>query len=165
MSIDFLGFQGALFFETQLPVRGFFVLGTYLLLTVAFLFYARRVFGNDFLAIKNSRHAALFVANLVLAPLLAQVLLVQVDPFGFEPLHGPSVALLGGLPLLVTAAWLGPGPAIVVGLASGVARAGWGTGRLAQAFEIALWAGVMGVLLRQSYRGRVGSWFWTFPCS
>jgi len=161
VNVDIFGFQGSPYFQLDLPLSGWVVLGAYALATLAWLAYTRR----DFARLTASRHAYLLLATLIAAPLLAQTAVIRLDapvlaagPGQPHPPAGLGLAPLGALPLVVAAAWLGPGPAILVGLASGFARAGWDTFRAVQPFEIALWAGAMGVFLRQPYRGLIGNW-------
>lgn len=69
-----------------------------------------------------------------------------------EPL-GPTLSFFGYTPIVLAAGLLGPGPAMIVGLAAGLARAGWETYQLTTLFETALAAGLFGWLLTQDYRG------------
>jgi PAS domain S-box-containing protein len=149
VSIEVLGFKGLPYFETHLPLGGYVVLGIYALTTLALLVRTRR----DFTQLTSVARALLFAATLIAAAALAQTFMMPVGGSS-----GPELVLLGALPLLAAAAWLGPGPAIVVGLASGLIRAGWDSHRLMQPFELALWAGTISVLLRQPYKGRIGDW-------
>jgi two-component system phosphate regulon sensor histidine kinase PhoR len=66
----------------------------------------------------------------------------------------PFTALLGALPIAV-GAWLGPGPALIVGFASGLAWAAATTGGLTDSFHLAFFGFVLGILLHQEYRGRL----------
>jgi PAS domain S-box-containing protein len=67
----------------------------------------------------------------------------------------PFAPLLGVLPVAVAGAWLGPGPALLVGLVNGILRAGTTTGSIADPFRLALFGSLIGFLLRQNYRGRL----------
>lgn len=145
MSFNPANFEGRFALQTTLPPGGYVVLAVYSLVLLALLVTSRR----DFAQLKSIRNLLIFAGALISAPVLARVLLLE-QPFG------PDVALLGALPLLVAATWLGPGPSLLVGLLSGLARAGWDGARLIQPLEVALWAGVMGLLLQQRYRDRVG---------
>ena len=64
----------------------------------------------------------------------------------------PFASLLA-LPVVVAGAWLGAGPALLVGLVSGILRAGLTTGGIADPFHYALFGFLVGFLLRQDYRG------------
>ncbi len=66
-----------------------------------------------------------------------------------------SAALLGAVPLAIAGAWLGAGPGLLVGLVSGVIRAGTTAGGIADPFHLALLGFLTGFLLRQDYRGRL----------
>jgi PAS domain S-box-containing protein len=69
----------------------------------------------------------------------------------------PFAPLSGSLPIAVAGAWLGPGPALLVGLVKGILRAGTTTGSVADPFHLALLGSLIGFLLRQDYRGRLPS--------
>lgn len=66
--------------------------------------------------------------------------------------------VLGLLPVLAAALWLGRGPAALVGLATGLSLALFGTGRLTQPFEIALLGAVLAFMPNQPYRGPLAGW-------
>ncbi len=65
----------------------------------------------------------------------------------------PFAALLAAMPAVAAGAWLGAGPAMVVGLASGIVRAMMRVGGIADPFHFALLALLVGAFLRQDYRG------------
>ncbi|HKZ70570.1 MAG TPA: cache domain-containing protein, partial [Anaerolineales bacterium] len=69
-----------------------------------------------------------------------------------EPV-GPTLSLLGYTPILLTAGFAGIGPAALVGLIAGIARAGWETSHVTTVVETALAATLMAWLMRQDYRG------------
>jgi PAS domain S-box-containing protein len=71
-----------------------------------------------------------------------------------EPI-GPTLSLLGYIPILLTAGLFGNGPALIIGLVAGFARAGWETYRLTTIFETALAAALVSWFIRQDYRGQV----------
>ncbi len=66
--------------------------------------------------------------------------------------------ILGLLPVLAAALWLGRGPATLVGLVTGLSLALFGTGRLTQPFEIALLGAVLAFMPNQPYRGLLAAW-------
>lgn len=66
----------------------------------------------------------------------------------------PFISLLP-LPILVAGAWLGAGPALLVGLAGGILRAGMTTHGIADPFHLAFFGFLVGFLLRQDYRGKL----------
>ncbi len=70
----------------------------------------------------------------------------------------PAAPLFGGVTILLVGGWLGVGPAVTVGLASGVARTLLLTGRGVQVLEVALLAALGAWLLRQNYRGVFFAW-------
>lgn len=98
---------------------------------------------------------------LMAAPLLTTHLLVfefsgapLLPPPGVpvKPVQ-PLMPLLGLLPIVAAGAWLGGGPALIVGLVSGLLRASATTGGIADPFYLALLGFMLGRLLRQDYRG------------
>jgi PAS domain S-box-containing protein len=59
------------------------------------------------------------------------------------------------LPVFATATWLGAGPAMLIGLFSGILRGDVTTGGLADPFYPVFLGAGLGLLLRQDYRGRL----------
>lgn len=153
MSFDLWGISGIPFVELPGHLAGYAVLGLYALL----LFIAAAPVLADFLKLKPAQWL-LLAALLLAAPILITALKIRfpgtVAPPGVpdEPV-GPTLSLLGYTPLILAAGFLGSGPAILVGLAAGLARAGWETFEITTAFEIALAAALFSWLIRQSYRG------------
>lgn len=112
---------------------------------------------------KSTWRYFLSLGGLLVAPLLTNHLLVlsfsQLDllpppnvPVGTS---NPFVPLLGALPIMIAGAWLGAGPAFLVGLVSGILRAGVTTGSITSSFHLAFLGFLVGFLLRQDYRGRL----------
>lgn len=75
----------------------------------------------------------------------------------FEP-PAPAAPLFGTLPLVLAAGWLGPLPAALVGLASGLSRALWGSFQLTHILETVFFALGLSFCLRQDYRGPGARW-------
>ena len=108
------------------------------------------------------RRLSLFV-GLVLSPLFVDHLLVLSFSLpGLLPLPSvpvepsqPYAPLLGALPVVAAGAWLGAGPALLVGLVSGILRAGMATGGVLDPFHRAFFGFAVGYFLRQDYRGRL----------
>ncbi|MBN1311968.1 MAG: PAS domain S-box protein [Anaerolineae bacterium] len=98
----------------------------------------------------------LLVVTILVTPLLAQTLILSYQPAQWlKPL---SIPLFGLIPLLVAAVWLGAGPALLVGLSTGLTWALFGTSRLSQPFEIAILGFAAAMLINQTYRGRFEGW-------
>ena len=137
------------------------LLALYVLLTLALLAWAWRDFAR-----LNWRRLLLFLGLLV-APVLVAALIARaglVVPFSLpDLLPPPSVpaqpaqpfASLLALPVLVAGAWLGAAPALLVGLVGGILRAGMTTGGIADPFHFAFFGFLVGLFLRQDYRGRL----------
>ncbi|MEK7323788.1 MAG: cache and HAMP domain-containing protein, partial [Chloroflexota bacterium] len=153
MSFDLWGINGIPFVGLPGHLAGYAVLGLYALL----LFIAAAPVLAGFLKLKPAQW--LLLATLLLAaPILITALKIRfpgtVAPPGVpdEPV-GPTLSLLGYTPIILAAGFLGSGPAILVGLAAGLARAGWETFEITTAFEMALAAALFSWMIRQSYRG------------
>ncbi len=146
MFFEWFAFQNTPHLDLRSALSGYLVLLALVTLTVAALVRS----AADFKRI-TGRRWFLFVGLLLASPLLAGVLIVGSGPGGTLPAF--SVALLGVLPLLAAALWLGPAPAALAGLLAGLTWALFQTGRITQPFEVALLGVVLAAMLRQSYRG------------
>jgi hypothetical protein len=140
-------------FDTTLSVPGLIVALLYAALTLFFLSRSRA----DFTALSPRRWVLLAALLLLALPfaLAARLTLPLNIPFSASQI---TIPLLGMLPLLAAAIWLGQGPAILVGLVAGLAWSLGGSGRLTQPFEIALLASAVGALLNQPYRDAPATW-------
>lgn len=98
--------------------------------------------------------AALLVSERFLVLVLPGRDLLPAPNVPFPPSE-PFAPLLGMLPLVVTGAWLGPGPGLLVGLAKGILRTGVTTGSVAAPFHLGLLGFLIGFLLQQDYKGRL----------
>jgi len=137
------------------------LLAVYVLVPLVLLFRYLFHHWGDFKRL-GWRRLSLF-GGLLVSPLLANHLLVlrfaQISlpsPPGVPvlPSH-PYTPLLGTLPLVVTGAWLGAGPALLVGLVGGVLRVGMANGGVLDPFYFAFFGFLVGLFLRQDYRGRI----------
>ena len=116
---------------------------------------------RDFTHLSRSRLILLFVC-LAAPPLLDHLLVIEFARHSLLPPPGvpfvpprPFAPLLGMVPLVVAGAWLGPGPALVIGLVKGGVRVGMTTGVASAPFYVAILGFLVGFLLRQDYRGRL----------
>jgi PAS domain S-box-containing protein len=66
------------------------------------------------------------------------------------------IALLAYTPIVLAAAQLGAGPAMLVGMVSGWVAGAYGSGRLLQVFEVGFFGLFASLLLYQDYRGKLG---------
>lgn len=71
-----------------------------------------------------------------------------------EPVN-PFAPLLGALPVIVAGAWLGAGPALLVGLVGGILRVGVTVGGIIDPFCFVFFGFLVGFFLRQDYQGRL----------
>jgi PAS domain S-box-containing protein len=130
------------------------LLACYALATFGLLMYSRRDFRR-----LTWRRLLLFL-GLLLTPFLVTLWVVPFSrPSLLPPPNVPAqpaepfVSLLA-LPVLIAGAWLGAGPALLVGLVGGVFRAGMTTSGIADPFHFAVFGFLVGFFLRQDYRGR-----------
>ena len=141
--------------DYSLPLRfdGYVVLAIYALVVLAIFFLALRTFRGlgvarwvllaFLLALSAASNGVLLVPASAFVP---ASILPQVDTLPPVPLLGLVCALLAG-------AWLGVGPALVVGLIGGAARWLLAGGRFTQPAEMALLAAVAAFFVQQDYRG------------
>src|SRR3970282_1668621 len=102
---------------------------------------------------------------LVLAGVVAQTVLVLyfAAPGGMAApgLPRPPVAqaapLLGMIPMVLAAGWVGIAPAAAVGLAAGLVSGGWYTHSILTPLHLALAAALSAWLLQLPYRDAIGS--------
>ncbi len=133
----------------------------YALVILVLLVYARR----DFKELLNWRRflflVGLIAVTLAIAPLISMGLVLPfAQPDLLSPPNVPRepvepFASLLALPVVVAGAWLGAGPALVVGLVGGVLRAGVTTRGIADPFCFGYFGFLVGFFLRQDYRGRL----------
>ncbi len=89
------------------------------------------------------------------AVLCHAVLLHAPDSVNFASSFVPP-AMLALLPILLCSLWLGRGPAMVVGLVTGISWMLLATGRITQPFEMALIGLASAAMLHQPYQGWLG---------
>lgn len=97
--------------------------------------------------------AALLVSNGLLVVKFSRPDLLAPPNVPASP-DEPFVSLLA-LPVIAAGAWLGAGPALLVGLVGGIMRAGMTTHGIADPFHFAIFGFLVGFFLRQDYRGRL----------
>src|ERR1700682_5720589 len=129
MSFDLWGFNKSAYFSPPAGTFGYLLVGLYALVglwaLVANLASIRRL--------KPWQWAA-FLCLMLAGPLLAQTFILRF-PATILPPPGRPVSLAAG--------WLGIAPALLVGLVTGLARAGWETYSWLTLFEYMLFAGVV----------------------
>lgn len=151
MVFEWFAFQVAPHLNTSLSLRGYLATFFFAALTIALLWrcYA------DFTRLTPPRWAVLAAAILV-TPILARALILSFEPAGSLMVF--AAPMLGLVPVLIAAMWLGSGPAMLVGLSTGLTWALFDTSRITQPFEIALLGFAVAIMVTQRYRGRVESW-------
>src|SRR5512138_3028539 len=128
MVFEWFAFQVAPHLNVSLSLRGYLATFLFAALTIALIW--RRY--ADFTRLNPARWAALAVAILI-TPILARALILSFEPAGSLIVF--AVPLLGLVPVMAAALWLGPGPAILVGLSTGLTWALFDTTRLSQRCE------------------------------
>jgi PAS domain S-box-containing protein len=133
------------------------VLAFYALVMLALMIYARRDLTRSswrgLLYLLGSCLATLLAASLVV-PFPAPIPLLPPPNVPVEPAQ-PFLSLLA-LPVVAAGAWLGAGPALLVGVVGGILRTGMTTGGIADPFYFIFFAFLVGFFLRQDYRGQLG---------
>jgi len=135
------------------------LLAVYGAVAAALLFLSRETLVD----VARSPRKALALVGLVLLPFATTRLLalrlpsLHLPPLPDVPLNPtvPYSALLSLWPVAAAGIWLGTGPALLVGLATGVARAGTVTGGVTDPLITALFAYALAALIRQRYEGRL----------
>jgi PAS domain S-box-containing protein len=158
MSFELWGFSGNPFFSAPAGPFGYGLFLLCALAALAALYSARVSFAR-----LNLRQWAVF-ALLLLAGFVAGQLFILRIPADILPPPNlpaqpqrPGFALFALLPAFLAGGWLGVGPALLVGLATGLARAGWETYSVITPFEFVLAAGAAAWAMRQDYRGWPGA--------
>ena len=142
----------------DLKTWDYVLLATNSLLTILALVRFRRDF-------KFSRHQFISFIGLLAASLLTNNFLVMTFPGAnllpptavpIKPAN-PFAPLLGSLPIFAAGAWLGAGPAMLVGLVSGILRLDTTISGITEPFRLAILGLLVGILLRQGYQGKLSS--------
>lgn len=157
MAFEFWGHRFAPAFPWRTRWEVYLALAVYGAGLVVFLLRRRR----EFELLRGVR-LGVFLALLFVTPPLNNLFVLRPDAQGllpppFVPAEPapPVLPLLGLLPVAVGAAWLGAGPAALLGLLAGVFRAGTTSHNILEPFSLALMAALVSGQLRQDYRGRL----------
>jgi PAS domain S-box-containing protein len=154
MSFDLTGFDSAPFLELPPGLFGYALVGIYALGLLAALAFQwptfRRLTGPRWLALVGLTLLGAALAQLFILRIPANILPPPGVPA--EP-QRPGFALFALVPAFLAGGWLGVGPALIVGFATGLARAAWETYSLVTPFDYAILAGAVAWCLRQDYRG------------
>lgn len=122
------------------------------------LFYYRRDLlkgsGRDKLALL----ALLFLSFIVNLFPLTLTLNDQLSPPGTTETPQVALLLLGSLPMILAAATIGPGAALLIGFSTGLGRAFWHTQQLYDPFYFAFAGLLIAWCLGQNYMGRTYAW-------
>ena len=154
MSFEFWGFNQAAFLSPPAGLFGYIFVLLYASVGLLALFRGLgslgRLKAGQWLALFVLRAAGVLAAQLFILRFPARIL----PPPGI-PLESrrPGLALFVLLPAFLAGGWLGVLPAMLVGFATGVSRAGWETFSWFTPFEYMFVAGAVAWLVRQDYRG------------
>lgn len=152
MAIELWGLEGMFYLEVSPRLVGLAVAALYLLALALLLARSFRRPGRPGSPVPWYTLPALLAA----APLAAQVVLIRLgDPAGGE-VASPTAAfaLFGALPWMLTAGLVGETPALLAGLAAGLARGGWETHSLLTPLQLGLVAAAFAWMVRSEY----GEW-------
>ncbi len=149
MTIEWLAFQGSPHLQLNIPLAGYLVALVYAVAVLVLFIRSRWDFAR-----LNARRWLLLTALLGFVPLATRGLVIHYIPAEGSP--ASSGAPLFFLPMLIAALWLGSGPALLIGMATGLMWTLFEAGRIAQPLELALLGALVGLMLGQRYRGAVG---------
>jgi PAS domain S-box-containing protein len=163
--------------DLEVSLLEYLLVALYTLVLFALLVYSRRDFGRLLWFGRSIwgeevgsdrlwwRRLLFFLGLLLLvSPFLALLtslgLRVPFAPPNLPPPNRPApppvpFASLMAVPVVIAGAWLGAGPALLVGLACGVLRAWMTAGGVTEPVHFALFGFLAGFLLRQEYRDRL----------
>lgn len=154
MTFEFIGFDHAAFLGLPAGLFGYVLVGVYALGWLVILAFQlptfRRLTALQWLGL---------LALTGLGGALAQLFILHIPANILPPPNVPTESVRPGFPLFallpafLAGGWLGVGPALLVGLFTGLARAVWETRSLITPFDYALVAGAVAWCLRQDYRG------------
>lgn len=162
MRFQLLGEWGMVYFESPQRLLGFLLLSIYgLILVILFV----RIIANYVQRRQEFRgtwtaKVLWLIAWLVLSILLANTLIIEWPAGSVTKGLAPgreALALLAFVPIVLAAAQLGAGGALLTGLASGWVSGAYDTTRLTQIFEIGAFGLLASLLLYQDYKGRLGN--------
>ena len=161
MRFDWLGKWGMIYFEWPQRQLGLALLALYaLLFTLLFVQFTlayyerRREFKGTWL-----RRSAWLLLWLALGAVLANVLVLEWPAPGLPREFGrnrEAIAFLVYVPIVVAAAQLGSGSAMLVGIVAGWISGAYDSGRLFQVVELGMLGLLSSLLLYQDYKGKLG---------
>ena len=156
MSIDIWTPWGHLAFLPPTAIE-YAVLGISVLLGIVVLIQTWR----DSARVSRLR-LALFTGLILAVPVVNSLLVIRFSDVGLLPLPGlparqsaPIAPLLGSLPIAVAGAWLGPGPGLLIGTATGLARGASAQSYILELVYFGAYGFLAGSLLRRPYSGRL----------
>ena len=159
MQFRLLGNWKAPYFDLPVRTEGYLLLVILAVLFLWILIRRRKEFAR-----LNGRQWVLFVCLLLTATVLSNLLDLSLPSKGLPTVLGQArepreraLPLLASVPILLAASWLGVGPATVVAFTGGLVRGAFESYRLLQPFEIAFFGFAAAFLIRQEYRGALGS--------
>jgi len=154
VSFDLFGFNGPPFIGAPAGLFGYALIGLYALVTLIALAFSLPHFLKlswwQWLGFAILAFSGLFLAQFLILRFPANILPPPGVPAESQR---PGLALFALIPAFLAGGFLGVGPAIIVGLLTGLSRAAWETYSFATPFEFALVAGLFAACVRQEYRG------------
>ena len=146
----------------NLPVQFLGLTGLFLFLT--FLGVGVKLWWENPIP-KSNRQWMMLVGLIILVPLATLVFGFRINGLQMLPVPGipmdmqsPAIMVLAALPWMLAAGWLGPLPALIIGLFSGLLTALWGTHNLFTVLEIGTVAVLFSATIRQRFRTGLYGW-------
>lgn len=167
MRFHWLGEWGMVYFEWPQRQLGFVLLALYALLFAILFVRLARDYYRRRQEFKGTWLHKLFWLSvwLVCGVLLANTFKLEWPASNLPQELSQNrewIAFLAYVPVVLAAAQLGAGPAMLVGMASGWVSGAYGSSRLLQVFEVGMFGLLASLLLYQDYKGSLGG-FWRQP--
>ena len=162
MRFDWLGTWGMVYFEWPERQLGLVLLALYALLFVLLFVQFVLAYHERRVEFKGTwpRRIAWLALWLILSAALANVLVLHWPAADLPREFGrnrAAIAFLAHVPIVLAAAQLGSGPAMLVGMVAGWVSGAYDSGNLFQIFELGLMGLLSSLLLYQDYKGKLGA--------
>ncbi len=155
MDLDLWGFSTAPFFRLPAGIFGYGLFLAYGVLAGAVALVASVRAAGRLKLWQWLVFAGLLLTGLVLAQILVINIPANILPPPGQPVESqrPGLVLFALTPAFLAGGWLGVGPAMLVGLLTGLARGAWESYSIFTPMEYMVVSGVVAWCLRQDYRG------------